>query len=216
VSNAFQQATGKLPTFASGSAKWLRLVASGNFFLQQWARERGVDWFSLYDPTYSLGTVTATDTYDLDDEILKLSQQEGDSVRITHGDAHYTDYTIITADRLKDYPTGYFCAKVGRTLKFNRPFIATDSQFSGTITAPVYVYPETFEDDNDDIQIDDPNWLVFVTAADFVRNDVTRKDLRADLVAQANEAMQSMKEDNEAQLSEVRMTWSPSDRTDWY
>jgi hypothetical protein len=216
VSNVYLQATGKLPTFTSGSTKWLRIVAQGNFFLQQWARERGVDWYTLYDPAYPLGTASTAQEYDLDDEILKISQQDGDSLRITHTDLRYTDYTIVNADQLRDYNYDHYVARVGRRIRFNRPFLSTNPQFGGTITVPVYLKPEIFSADTDEINIDDPNWLVFVTAADMVRNDVTRKDLRADLISQANEAMMAMREDNESQFSEVLRPWSVGDRTDWF
>ena len=73
----------------------------------------------------------------------------------------------------------------------------------------MYLYPTAFSADADEIDMPDANWLVYVTAADKVKNDVTRKDLRADLVAQANEAMISMKDDDMAQLEEVNRPWNP-------
>ncbi len=202
VSNVVLLSEGKTPSFATGSTKWLRIVAQGNFFLQQWARERGVDWYSLYDPALSIGTVTATGTYDLDDTISKVSPQEGDAIRITHIDDTYTDYTLVSADRLKEYTSGNYVAKIGRTIRFNKVFSSIDPQFDGDITVPAFVYPETFSADADEVVIDDPNWLVFTVAADRVKNDVTRKDLRADLVAQANESMLGLREDNDSQVNE--------------
>lgn len=208
------QSEGKIPTFVTGSTKWLRIVAQGNFFLRRWAREKGVDWNSLYTPDYTIGTVTATDTFEIPEDVYKLSQQEGDSIRINHATGtQYTDYALVPHDELKIYDSGNYCAKVGINLIFNEPFTSSMPPFGGTITAPVYILPEEFSADADDIQIDDPDWLVFVTAADRVRHDVTRKDLRADLVAQANEAMQVMKEDNAGQISEVYRPWSPGGKT---
>lgn len=195
----------------------MRIVAQGNFFLKQWVREPGVEWNSLYDPAYSLGTVTATDTFAIPAAVYKLSPQEGDYVRIEHsGSDSYTDYELVPHDQLKKrYNSGNYCAKIGRNLVFNTAFTATDAEFGGDITAPVYLFPAEFSADTDEIEIDDPNWLVLVTAADRVRHDVTRKDLREDLVNQANVAMAVMKEDNEGQINEVVRPWNPLSRNDW-
>lgn len=153
--------------------------------------------------------MTATDTFAIPSTVRKISQEEGDSLRITHLDGQYTDYTFVPHDKLKGYDTGNFVTKVGTNIKFNRAFTADDPQFGGAIACPVYLYPTAFSADGDALDIPDPNWLVYVTAADKVKNDVTRKDLRADLVAQANEAMISMKDDDMAQLEEVNRPWNP-------
>lgn len=212
VAEVFQAATGKLPTFTSGDSKWKNIVASGNRYIRRWAREPKVDWESLRDPAFSIGNVTATDSFDLDSSIRKLSQQEGDTVRIVHaGGVGYTDYDIVDANRLRDYQFGNYCAKIGSTLRFNNAFTATSQQFGGTITVPAYLYPDPISDEGDEIPVDDPDWLVLVCAADYVRNDVTRKDLRADLISEANDCMERMKSDNEGQVSEMYAPWSPTE-----
>lgn len=214
VQEAFRAATGKLPTFASGSTKWNNLVASANFYIRQWAREPGVDWNSLYDPAFQIGTVSATDTFDLDDDIRVISKQQGDFVRIVHsGSTQYTDYDVIDADKLKDYPYGNYVAQVGRTLKFNSAFASSSQQYGGTIYVPAYLYPEEISGDNDEVPVDDPNWLALSVAADYVRNDITRKDLRADLVNEANQCMERMKQDNASQISTPHTGWNPTAST---
>ncbi len=209
VSQVVLLSEGKLPIFTTGSTKWLRIVAQGNHFLQQLARERGVEWSRWYTNALTLGTVTATDTYEIPDEARKLSTQEGDTIRITHLDDTYTDYTTVPHNRLKDYQNGNYCTKIGNSIVFNKTFVSTDPQFGGTITAPAYTFPETFSADSDTIDIDDPNWLVYTVASDRVKNDVTRKDLRADLIAQANEALIAMKDDNLSQMEEISSGWNP-------
>lgn len=211
IPEAFRAATGKLPTFTSGSTKWNNLVASANFYIRQWAREPGVDWNSLYDPAFSLGTVSATDTFDLDDDIRKVSQQEGDFLRILHtSGTTYSDYSLIDANRLREFAYGSYAAQVGRTIKFNAAFTASSQQFGGTIYLPAYLNPEPISGDNDDIPVDDPNWLIFVVAADYVRNDITRKDLRADLINEANQCMERMRQDNDSQISTPFAGWNPT------
>lgn len=210
VSNVVLLSEGKLPSFASGSTKWLRIVAQGNFFLQQFAKERGIDWNFYYDPIKSFGTVTATATFAIPSTVHKISQNEDDVIRITHTDGNYTDYTLVPHDELRKYDTGNYVARIGSNIKFNQAFTATSPQFGGTITVPVYEYPTTFSADADVIDIPDANWLVFTVAADRVKNDVTRKDLRADLINQANEAMLTIREDNDAQLTEITKDWNPT------
>jgi hypothetical protein len=218
VENVVLLSEGKLPSFASGATKWLRIVAQGNFFLQQFAKERGVDWNYYYDPVKSFGTVTATATFAIPSTVYRISKKEGDVLRITHTDGSYTDYTFVPHDELSKYTTGNYVAQIGSNIKFNAAFTASSPQFGGTIRVPVYEYPTAFSGDNDVIDIPDANWLVYATAADRVKNDVTRKDLREDLVNQANELMASLKEENMSQLEEVNRTWNPTGHVteDWW
>lgn len=219
VRNVVLLSEGKRESFATGSTKWLRIVDQGNFFLQSFARERGIDWNIYYNPVKSFGAVTATATFAIPSTVQKISQQEGDSLRITHTNGvSYTDYTFVNPDKLQEKNTGNYVARIGSNVKFNIAFTATSPQFGGTITVPVYEYPAVFSADADVISIPDPAWLVYMVAGDRVKNDVTRKDLRADLIAQANESMLAMKEDNESGLSELLMSWDPLDGIgeDWF
>lgn len=170
--------------------------------------EPGVDWVSTYDPAVSIGTVTATDTFDLDDTIHKISQREGDYIRIVDAsdDTVYYDFTLVSPDRLKHFSEGNYVAKVGNTLKFNRTFATTDPEFGGTINVPAYVTPDDVANSTDDITIDDPNWLVTICAAENVRNDLVRQNQYPNLVAEANELMAKMKENNRPQLETITKT----------
>lgn len=186
--------------------------------MQAFGRERGIDWAHYYNPVLSFGTVTATATFAVPATVQKISQNEDDVLRITHTDSKYTDYTFVPHDQLRKYDTGNFVARIGNNIKFNAAFTATSPQFGGTITCPVYVYPATFSADAAVIDHPDANWLVLAVAADRVKNDVTRKDLRADLSNQANELLMALKEDNEAQVNEVTKPWNPTTSTSevWY
>src|SRR4051812_18758907 len=101
VADTFLRATGKTTTLATSNSKYERIVNLGNFYQRRWAREPGVDWNSLYNDAFSLGTVTATDTYDIDtSSVRKLSDRQGDSVRIVWSDGiGYTDYDIVDHDK---------------------------------------------------------------------------------------------------------------------
>lgn len=217
VSDVIVRSEGKLPTFTTGSTKWLRIVAQGNIFLRQFARERGAEWNRYYEKAKSLGTVSATDTFAIPSTVYKISQRDGDSLRIVHTDGTWTDYTLIPHNQLKNKATGAYASKIGRNIIFNRAFTSTDPQFGGTVYLPCYELPSTFSADGDEIDHDNPDWLVATVAADRVKNDVTRKDLRADLVAEANEIMMSLKEENQSQDEEVNRTWNVLAHTneDW-
>lgn len=207
------KATGKVTTLTSTDAKWAKILAILNSYIDSWQNENGVDWNSLYDSAYSVGTVTATDAFDLDDEVRKISDTYGDSVVITQTGGAESEYTIVSADRLSQY-SGNFCAQVGRTLKFAQAFTSDSPDFGGTITIPVYLYAEPLVGENDTVPVDIPRWLVIMASAEYVRNDITKQNQYGNLVAEANQLMQRMKDDNDGQLNEVYAPWSP-DGSDW-
>jgi hypothetical protein len=227
IAAAELRATGKTAVLASTNSKYARIVNLANFYQRRWAREPGVDWNSLYNPAFSLGTVTATDSYDIDtSSVRKLSDRQGDSVRIVWSDGvGYTDYDIIDHDKLKDYsygvtrqnPIGFYCAQIGASLVFNHTFASTDSQYGGEVFIPCYVFPDDIDATNpgtDEVQVDDPDWLVTRVAAEYVRNDITRQGHYPELLAEANEMMARMKDDNEGQIDSVDRPWSPTGGTD--
>lgn len=220
IADIYLRATGKTTTLTTGT-KYNRILNLIDFYQRRWARENDIDWNSLYNPAFSLGTVTATDTFDIDtSSVRKLSQREGDTVRIEWSDGvGYTDYDVIPHDQLKDYsygvtkqsPIGYYCAVVGDQLIFNHTFLTTDKQYGGEIFIPCYVFPDEVTSANvsDDIQVDDPDWIVVRVAAEYVRNDITRRQRYPELIAEANEIMSRMIDDNDGQVDVVDKPWTP-------
>lgn len=220
VADVYLKATGKTTT--PSASKRARIVGLLDFYQRRWAREPGIDWNSLYNPAFSLGAVSATDTFDLDtSSIRKLSDREGDVVRIMWSNGTgYTDYDLINADTLKDYfagqtkqsPSGSYATRIGNTLVFNHTFTSSNPQFGGDIQVPAYVFPDEINDDNpttDEIQVDDADWLITRVAAEYVRNDITRQGQYPALLAEANEMMQRMKDDADGQVTPVNMPWTP-------
>lgn len=219
IAAVYLLATGKTTTLSSGS-KYTRIFNLLDFYQRRWAREPEIDWNSLYDPAFSLGTVTATDSFDIDtSSVRKLSDREGDSVRIVWTDGiGYTDYKITTIDDLKrryygpgktSY-NGFYCARNGNQLVFNHTFTSADSQYGGDIQVPCYIFPDELTATSDDVQVDDPDWLVFRVAAEYVRNDITRRQRYPELLAEANECMARMKSDNDdVQVNDVVKPWAP-------
>lgn len=211
VSNTYLTAVGKIPTFVAGDKKYEKIVAIANLKIDEWARE--ADWRNLYDHEYSVGTISATDTYELDDEVEKVTASYGDFVIVRVDDVD-TNFTTVPPEKLKMYSTGDYCTIIGRNLVFNRTFTSTDTLFGGTIYAPVKLYPEKLTSAGSTVPVSDPNWLVKITAAEYVRNDNTRQNQYPNLVGEANALMEKMKEANdEAQNSEVTIAMPPVGRS---
>lgn len=219
VADVYLKSTGKTTVLTSGT-KYDKILALLDFYQRRWAREPGVDWNSLYIPDLSIGKVTATDSFDLDTSTIKsLSSTEGDTVKIMWTDGlGYTEYDIIQPDSMKDYfygqnkesSLGNYCAKIGASLVFNHTFTTSDSEYGGDIQVPCYSYPETITGATDEeIQVDDPDWLVLRVAAEYVRTDLTRQGQYSNLLAEANEAMSRMIDDNNSQIEEVNRPWTP-------
>lgn len=213
-------ATGKAT--AISTSKTNQIVALLNFYQRRWAREPGIDWNSLYNPALSLGTVTATDTFDIDTStVRKLSDRQGDAVRIVWTDGiSYTDYDIVNHDTLRDYsfgvnkenPIGWYCTQIGGQLVFNHTFVSTDAQYGGEIFVPCYTFSDDITNDNpgtDEVQVDDPDWLCTRAAAAYVRNNITLRSRYPELLAEANEIMGRMKDDNDGQIDNIDKPWSP-------
>jgi len=205
IAKAYLAATGEVATLASSDDDYKKLLSLANTIIHDWATEPGINWASLYDPAVQIGTVSATDTYDLDDSIRVISQKEGDFVRIidaTDDTKHY-DYQTVESDQLKRYTTGNYCARVGRTLVFNKTFVSTDKEYGGTIYVPAYTTPDDLVGANDDVPVDDPNWLVYMMAAEYVRPDIVLRDQYPNLIAKAEASMEGMKEANGAQIETI-------------
>lgn len=214
IQKAYLLATGKPTAPSTGSRKYNQLLELSKIFTETWQNEPGTDWTSLFDYRDS-GTVTATDTFELDDEIRKVSQQDGDYVRIVEGDQE-TEYEVVSADRLWEYRYSNAVAQVGRNLMFSREFISSDAQIGGTIVVPSYGYADVATAETDEIAVDDPMWLVYMVAAEFVRNDITRQNQYPNLIAMANDAMEKMKENSGRGVEEVVKTWEPTAGMEWY
>lgn len=206
VAAVYLKATGEVSTLASTDTDYTKIVQIGNMQIDAWANEEDSDWETLYDPAVNIGTVTATDTYDLDSSINRISNQGDDWVQITHTDGTtVTNYRTVPAKRLKVYQQsgGNYCARIGNTLKFNKVFSATDPEYGGTITVPAYLYPSHLVKATDLVPVDNPQWLVTITAAQWVQTDVTLAQNYPSLVAEANALMTAMKQANNSQENTV-------------
>lgn len=227
IQKAYLLATGKAVMPTVDSTKYTKILSLLNFYKDVWAQEPGVQWGSLRSFASLAATATTTDTYALPTAVLlgtaKLGSQEGDYVRViwTNG-VQESDFTIVDDARLyNDGPsvnnpgslginTSGNCARRGSNLVFDVPFKTGNPAIGGTIKIPVYTTPADMVTSTTaptgTVPVDDPYWVIFMAAAEYVRNDVTKQNQYANLIAQATNCMYGMKENNEPQELEVYNT----------
>lgn len=203
VAAVILRASGELSTAIYGDDDYKKVVQLANPKIDAWAKEDG--WNSLYDPAVDCGNITATDTFDLDDSIRVVSDTSGDYVQILKSDGSKTNYQTVTPDELKKYSSGNYCARVGQTLIFNQPFTPDSPEYGGSLKVPGYLFANHLVKANDTVPVDDPNWLVAATAADWVQTDYTLSQNREDFLAEANDLMVAMKRANSAQIKTIGM-----------
>ena len=85
----------------------------------------------------------------------------------------------------------YTASSDGKIINFKKEF--TNSVIGGKITYPYYVNLEEISNDDDNIIVDNPNWLVYMLAAEIARSDIVQAGQYGNLVALAQNAMTSMK-----------------------
>ncbi len=218
ITQTYLLATGKSTPPSSGTAKYTKILALLNMFTQNWATEQNVNWKSLraFFTVTSPATVTATDTFTIPTTAGKISPQEGDFVRINWTDGENQSlYTIVPIERLyNNGPSinnagGPICAVSAGTIIFPVAFTSSSPEYGGTVKIPGYSIPSTLDDASDPIQVDDPFWVCFMAAAEYVRNDITRVQQYGNLISLANNSMQAMKQKNNSQEEKVYSNWSP-------
>ena len=199
------KATGKPTILTKDNTKWAKIRGIANYYQQVWLNEPGQHWNSLYDRARPVGVVTNTDEYTLDDDITEISTAKGDYVYVLSPDNKKYPFQLVSYDDLKNYPTGNYCAKLGQSLVFNSRFMADDPCYGGRIYAPVYTTLEDLEDPDDDVLVDIPEWLVTMSAAEYIRNDIVKQNQYGNLIAEANNLMTAMIRNNRAgQVRHVR------------
>jgi hypothetical protein len=207
IERAYVLASGKATAPGTTTNKYLRLKSLANICQDMWQNEPDVDWSSLYETVTLSGTVTATDTFDLGTSIRKISNRDGDYVKIVCTDGQEVYFDLIKPERLLEYSRNGInaCAKVGNDLKFAIPFTADSHEFGGVIKVPAYGYVSTLTNTTDLVQVDNPLWLCYMVAAEYCRTDTTLNYRTDDLVARANQEMTAMKQNQESAVNQPIM-----------
>lgn len=204
IQKAFLAAQRKADAPAAGTSKYEVLLDLADSMTKAWESEPGVEWDSLYS-VQIIGTVSATDTFELTEEVNYISKSEDNPVRITNGTSTKA-YKVVSARQLYKYKDSDVCAQIGHNLVFAKAF-ASDSNLIGyNIQVPAIIHVDDITSANDDIQVDDPMWLVYMMAAEFCRNDVVKQGQYDNLLAYANQCMERMKQANSGQLEELTLS----------
>ena len=144
----------------------------------------------------------------MDDDITEISTAKGDNIYVLTKDDKKVQFQLVNYNDLKNYPSGNYCAKLGQNLVFNNRFAEDDPCYGGKLFAPVYTTLEELESADDDVLVDNPEWLVTMTAAEYIRNDIVKQNQYGNLIAEANNLMTAMIRNNRAgQVRHVRGGW---------
>lgn len=177
---------------AWGSDKANVAIDIANRKQREWATDSRNKWNSLFEIN-SVGTVdTNTLTYDLDDTFFLAS----DYAKIVKTDGSYVEYPIVKAQQ-RNAPSGqalYIHGSDPKKITFAQ---AIDAGLdAGTLYVPGYYIPADITASTDTILVDDPSWLVYITASELARNDPAKDSEYPGLVGMANECYTKMSNAN--------------------
>lgn len=212
IQKAYVRATGHTDILAENDPRYLRLLEHADDLQRDWQDEPGIEWKSLYQQIVIGNIQESTPNYDLDPSIRKLSDRELDSVTLVQTSGPNNNqtwyYDIINPNKLTEWRYKNVCAIYEDQLYFanspDNPIFPSDDQRLGSeIIVPAYVYVSDITQGNNIIQVDDPQWLVYMMAAEFVRNDFVRQNQYGALITLANNKMEGMRQRNQDQRMEI-------------
>lgn len=176
---AYRGKTSSVPQ--AGSTKYTDMLAIANRKQQEWANDSNINWDSLYE-LYDGGTLSSgTQSYDLDDNFMKLS----DYVLLTSPTGSKKYVRVYKPQEVSRHSEGcYVYGANPAQLGFIQPI---DSTLAGwKLTVPCYAAPAKLSNANDIIAVDDPNWLVYAVAYELARNDYAKEEQSPNIKAEAD------------------------------
>ena len=185
------KATGKPTVLAQTNTKWEKIRGIANYYQKAWAHEPGQHWNSLYNVA-NIGTVSNESEYDLPDNVEEVSTANGDDIFILTTEGKSVPFKLIEHDSWQNHPAGNYCFIRGRQIIFPSRFSSDDPCLGGTLYAPAYYKVPELVVADDETVVDMPEWLVTMTAAEYIRNDIVKQNQYGNLVAEANNLMTSM------------------------
>lgn len=199
------KATGKPTVLQESNTKWEKIRGIANYYQNAWLHEPGQHWNSRYERARQIGTISTNDEYELSDDIDTISTAKGDNVYVLTNAGEKKSFQLVDYDDLKNYPEGNFCAQLAHKLVFNTRFADDDPCYGGKLYVPVFTTIDELESGDDDISVDNPEWLVTICAAEYIRNDIVKQNQYGNLIAEANNLMTSMIRNNRAgQVRHIR------------
>jgi hypothetical protein len=205
IQKAFGVGEGKSSAPALGSNKYNLLIELVDNEQKDWADEQGVQWNSLYQPITLAALIQANvATYALDMTVGDPSLYFDDKLILTPAGGGTQEYAkFIRPDQLTQYSTDLAAAIEKRNLVFSQAFSPSDALIGGTIQIPNYGYVNDLANATDIVQVDNPMYLVYMTAAAFIMNDIIKAGNYNLMLAKAAELMAKMKELNDAHYDQA-------------
>ena len=155
------------------------MVQIANLMMNQWENEPAVEWRSR-KKFIKIGSVDSEkDLYKLPERVLKIDRTSGRNITLKKDDK------IVGEIEISDIKV------MGNTLDLSG--VITDQILDADIYVPIIEKLPKVKNPEDPILIDNPYWLVFMTAAEFVRNSQTKNAQYGNIVAYAQNLMESMK-----------------------
>lgn len=154
---------------------------------------------SAFSNTASGKTFTRTMIINTSDSSYKLHRRffvPSDYLRIDRTDTSYVEYPIVLPQRrnVSTEQSAYISGYNPKNITFATDIDTLDS--GGTLTVPGFYIPGDFSSASDFIPVDDPNWLVYITASELARNDPAKEDQYPTLLAMANDLYRKMVDQN--------------------
>ena len=178
-------------TPAWGVEKANIVIDIGNRKIREWATDPRNKWNSLFEIT-TVGVINVTtQTYDLDDTFFASS----DYAKVIKTDGSSVEYPIVKAQqRNVGGQTTYIHGSDPKKITFSQDIDA--GLDGGTLYVAGYLIPTEITAATDIIPVDDPNWLVYITASELARNDPAKDDQFPTLTGMANDAYRKMVDAN--------------------
>lgn len=169
---------------AWGTEKANTAISIANRKQQEWARDSFHRWNSLFS-IKTVGTInTSNDTYPLPTGFMGNS----DFAKVIKTDNSIVEYPVVLPQQRDQFDQALYV--LGTNIVFAQSIDA--GLTGGTLKLAAYYIPDDIVNDTDTVAVDDPNWLVYIVAAELARNDPARDDQVGNLVAQANDLYQKM------------------------
>ena len=194
IQKAYKMATGDDESISRSEPSYGKYLSILNDLQRDWYEESLVlpneRWASLEREE---AIIISSDTqYDLDGELV-LHPLSYSPLSITLPSGNMVMPKLVsTAEFIRSNDRNIFTASSdGKIINFKKEFI--NSAIGGRITYPYYVNLEEISNDDDNIIVDNPNWLVYMLAAEIARSDIVQAGQYGNLIALAQNSMTSMK-----------------------
>lgn len=143
---------------------------------------------------FTRSTIVDT-TNDLTYKLNRRFFQPSDFAKVTRTDGSITEYPIVKAQQRSIVDQAlYVHGLAPKKITFAQKI---DSGLDGgVLTVPGYYSPAPILLPTDVIPVDDPNWLVYITASELARNDPAKEDNFPTLAGMANDLFTKMSNAN--------------------